>query len=295
VAQAARETALACDADAVLAVGGGSAIGTAKAVALTSGLPIVAVPTTYAGSETTPVWGLTEGTRKTTGRDPRVLPRVVVYDPTLSADLPLGLSVASGLNAMAHCVETFWAPGRNPISSLVAAEAISALAQGLRALVAGPGADGGTSDGGALGARSRTLYGAYLAGSAFAVAGSGLHHKICHALGGAYRLPHAGLHAVVLPHVLAFTAPAAPDAAARIGGALHTDSAVDGLLALYRDLDAPRSLAQLGMPADALDDAARMIVAVVPADHPRALDLAGARALVQAAWEGREPPREGTP
>ena len=134
---AARKQAAAIGADAVLSVGGGSATGTAKAVALTTGLPVIAVPTTYAGSEVTPVWGLTEGERKTTGVDARVLPRLVIYDPELTVSLPGPLSAASGLNAMAHCVEAFWAPGRNPVSALAAAEAIRVLAAALPAVAPG--------------------------------------------------------------------------------------------------------------------------------------------------------------
>ena len=198
VADAARKQAAAVGADAVLSVGGGSATGTAKAVALTTGLPVIAVPTTYAGSEVTPVWGLTEGERKTTGVDPRVLPRLVIYDPELTVSLPGPLSAASGLNAMAHCVDAFWAPGRNPVSALAAGEAIRVLAAALP-LVSEDGTD--------VGARGDLLYGAYLAGTAFAVAGSGLHHKICHVLGGRYGLPHAQTHAIMLPYVLAFNAP----------------------------------------------------------------------------------------
>ena len=190
VAQAARQEAAAAGADALLSIGGGSATGTAKAVALATGLPVIAVPTTYAGSEVTPVWGITEGARKTTGTDLRVLPRLVIYDPELTLGLPPGLSAASGLNAMAHCVEAFWAPRRNPVSSLAAGEGIRALAGALPLVGTAP-AD--------LGVRSSLLYGAYLAGSAFAVAGSGLHHKICHVLGGRYDLPHAQMHAIVLP------------------------------------------------------------------------------------------------
>src|SRR5580704_728106 len=178
VADAARKQAAAVGADAVLSLGGGSATGTAKAVALTTGLPVIPVPTTYAGSEVTPVWGLTEGDRKTTGVDARVLPRLVIYDPELTVSLPGPVSAASGLNAMAHCVEAFWAPGRNPVSALAAA-----LPAVLR-------------DGTDTGARGDLLYGAYLAGTAFAVTGSGLHHKICHILGGRYDLPHAQTHAI---------------------------------------------------------------------------------------------------
>jgi maleylacetate reductase len=277
VAEAARSLARAVGADAVLSVGGGSATGTAKAVALTEGLPVVAVPTTYAGSEVTPVWGLTEGDRKTTGTDPRVLPRVVLYDPELTMSLPPGLSAASGLNALAHCVEVFWAPGRNPVSALAAEEGIRALAAALPRVHADPADPEG---------RARLLYGAYLAGSSFAVAGSGLHHKICHALGGAHDLPHAQTHAIVLPEVLAFNAPAAPEAAARIGAALGAADPVAGLRALSAGLGIPRGLRELGLREDQLAAVADRVLPSVPPDNPRAVDRAGLVGLLRAAWSG---------
>jgi maleylacetate reductase len=206
-ADSARELALACGAQAVLAVGGGSATGTAKAVALT------------------------------TGKDPRVLPRVVVYDPELTLDLPRDLSASSGLNALAHCVEAFWGPGANPMTALIAEEGIRALAGGLPAVVRDPHDVAG---------RSAALYGAYLAGTAFAVAGASLHHKICHVLGGAYDLPHAQTHAVVLPHVLARVAPSLPAVEARIANALGAPAggAVHALTALGVRLGAPTAFAR---------------------------------------------------
>jgi maleylacetate reductase len=274
VAQQARKAATAAEADAVLCIGGGSTTGTAKAVALTSGLPIIAVPSTYAGSEVTPVWGLTEGGRKTTGTDPVVLPRVVLYDPELTASMPTALAAASGLNAMAHCVEAFWGTRRNPISSVLAAEGISALADGLRGL--------GHDDG----APSDLLYGAYLAGVAFSVAGTGLHHKICHALGGAFDLPHAQTHAIVLPHVLAANAPGAPEAAARIAAALGVADPVAGLQALARVSGVPTGLRALGLREDQLDEAVAIIEPVVPKDNPMPMDAAALRALLYAAWAG---------
>jgi maleylacetate reductase len=277
VAEAARRQAASINADAVLSVGGGSTTGTAKAVALTTGLPVIAVPTTYAGSEVTPVWGLTEGQRKTTGVDPRVLPRVVIYDPELTVSLPAGLTAASGLNAIAHCVETFWAPRRNPVSSLAAQEGIRALAAALPAVVA---------DGSNLAARGEMLYGAYLAGTAFAVAGSGLHHKICHVLGGRYDLPHAQTHAIVLPYVLALNSAGAPDAAARIGRALGSDHPAAALQQLSARLGLPRSLSDVGLREDQLDEAARLIEPVVPADNPVPVDLAVLQVLLRTAWAG---------
>lgn len=278
VAERAREAA--AGADLVLCVGGGSTTGTAKAVALTTGLPIVAVPTTYAGSEVTPVWGLTEENRKTTGTDPRVLPRTVVYDPELTLALPVGLSVASGLNAMAHCVEAFWAPRRNPVSSAVAEDGIRHLMGGLSALPADPAA---------VAARSALLLGAYLAGSAFAVAGSGLHHKICHVLGGAYNLPHAQTHATVLPYVLAFNGPAAPEAERRIAAAFGANRAIDGLQDLRRELAAPHALRDYGFAEDAIPAAAEAILPAVPPSNPRPVTAADLRRILRAAWSGTDP------
>ena len=277
VADAARKQAAAIGADAVLSVGGGSATGTAKAVALTTGLPVIAVPTTYAGSEVTPVWGLTDGERKTTGVDPRVLPRLVIYDPELTVSLPGPLSAASGLNAMAHCVDAFWAPGRNPVSALAAAEAIRVLAAALPVV---------SRDGTDLGARGDLLYGAYLAGTAFAVAGSGLHHKICHVLGGRYGLPHAQTHAIMLPYVLAFNAPGAPDAAGRIGQALGSEDPAGALQALAARLGLPRGLRDIGLREEQLAEAARLIEPVVPADNPVPAGRAALLALLRQAWAG---------
>ena len=282
VADAARKQAAAVGADAVLSLGGGSATGTAKAVALTTGLPVIAVPTTYAGSEVTPVWGLTEGDRKTTGVDARVLPRLVIYDPELTASLPGPVSAASGLNAMAHAVEAFWAPGRNPVSSLTAAEAIRVLAAALPAVL---------RDGADTGARGDLLYGAYLAGTAFAVTGSGLHHKICHILGGRYDLPHAQTHAIMLPYVLAFNAPGAPDAARQIGQALAGGRLAGGdpaaaLQRLAGQLGLPRGLREIGFGEEQIAEAARLIEPAVPADNPVPADAAALQALLRRAWAG---------
>ncbi len=205
VARAAAAAAAEVDADCLLALGGGSAIGTAKAVARESGLPIVAVPTTYAGSEMTPIWGLTESGRKTTGRDLRVLPAAVVYDPELTLSLPADLSAASGMNALAHLVEALYAPAVSPVVLLAAEEGVTALARALPGVVADP------TD---ITARSEAMYGAWLAGWALGVCGMGVHHKICHALGGTWNLPHAQTHSAVLAYATAFNADAAPDAMA---------------------------------------------------------------------------------
>jgi alcohol dehydrogenase class IV len=285
VAGRGREAAVGHNVDALVSVGGGSTTGLAKAVAMTTGLPIIAVPTTYAGSEATPVWGLTEGARKTTGIDQKVLPKVIIYDAALTMSLPVEMSVASGLNALAHCVDSLWAPNADPINAAFAAEGIRSLRAGLPRVVADP------MD---LDGREHALYAAYLSAVAFASAGSGLHHKICHVLGGKYNLPHAQTHATVLPYVLAFNGPAAQDAERRIAAALNgtgfgTDSALDGLVALKRELGAPHALADYGFTEDSIAEAAEAILPSVPPSNPRPVTAQDLRALLHAAWSGSDP------
>jgi maleylacetate reductase len=283
-AEAARELARAVGADAVITLGGGSATGLGKAVALDLPLPILAIPTTYAGSEMTPIWGLTTSARKETGRDPRVLPRCVIYDPLLTLSLPPSIAVPSGINAMAHCAEALYADGANPVTSLMAEEGIRVLREGLPRIVAAP-AD--------LDARSDVLAGAYLAGACFAAAGSGIHHKICHVLGGAYDLPHAEMHTVVLPHALAFNAPAVPEAMARMAAALGDADVPAAIHDLAASLGAPTSLAAIGMREVDLDVAAALIVAAAPR-NPRPVTEQSIRSLLDDAYQGRRPSL-GTP
>lgn len=271
VAEAARALAKQADADAVVAIGGGSTVGAAKAVALTARIPIVAVPTTYSGSEVTPIWGLTEDGRKTTGTDPAVLPRAVIYDPELTASLPPELAAASGFNALAHAVEAMWAPRRNPVSTAVAQEAVGRIAVGLRS-----------------GDPAELLCGAWLGASAFAVAGSGLHHKLAHVLGGTFDMPHARTHAVLLPHVLAFNAVGAPEVARRVASALGTGDAVGGLRALADAHGIPRGLRALGMPEDAIEEAAALTAQAVPEDNPVPVGDGALARLVRAAWSGED-------
>lgn len=265
-------------ADGLLSIGGGSTTGTAKAVALGRGIPIVAVPTTYAGSEVTPVWGRTEGHRKTTGRDPVVLPRLVVYDPELTLSLPSEIAGPSAMNAIAHCVEAFYGPAANPVTSLIAAEGISALAAGIRRVARN------SSD---LEGREQTLYGAWLAGTAFATAGSGLHHKICHALGGAFNVPHAETHTIVLPHVVAFNSPAIPAETKRVADALGVDDAAQGLQELARDFGTPLALELIGLTSADLDEAVAMILEKDLSDNPRPVDRLGLSDLLRGALVGR--------
>jgi maleylacetate reductase len=281
IADRARRRAADTRADLVLSIGGGSAIGTAKAIALTTGIPVLAVPTTYSGSEATPTWGITADGRKTTGADERVLPRTIIYDPELTAGLPPGLSVTSGFNALAHCVDALWGPRANPVTTTLALDGARVLGEGLALVRADPG-----------GARGRELclYGAYLAGLSLAGAGSGPHHTICHVLGGAYDLPHAATHAVVLPHVLARMAPGLPaDEAARLATALGGDTdPTAALVTLGTRLGAPRSLRALGLSESALPSAAALIA-------DAGFTLEDSERLLRAAWAGENPPGEPGP
>lgn len=279
-AEKARAAAADADIDVIVSVGGGSTTGLAKAVALTTGIPIVAVPTTYAGSEATNVWGLTEAARKTTGADDKVLPVTVIYDSSLMLSLPVELSVASGLNGMAHCIDSLWGPRANPINAALAAEGIRALAEGLPKIVEDPqGIDG----------RDQALYGAYLAAVSFASAGSGLHHKLCHVLGGTFNLPHAQTHATVLPYVLAFNASEAPVAEQRIAAAFGTATALEGLQNLRTVLDAPKALQDYGFTADGIAEAVEVTLPSVPANNPRQLTTENLTELLQAALTGDDP------
>jgi alcohol dehydrogenase class IV len=264
-------------ADGIVAVGGGSAIGLGKALALRTDLPQVAVPTTYAGSEMTPILGQSAGGEKQTIRSAKVLPEVVIYDVALTMDLPAALTATSGLNAMAHAVEALYAEDANPVTSLMAEESIRALAASLPVLVDRPG----DRD-----ARAEALRGAWLAGACLGAVTVSLHHKLCHVLGGSFGLPHAETHATVLPYAVAYNAPAAPEAMARVARALGTADAVAGLFALADAVGAPRSLAALGLREADLDRAAEIATAN-PYPNPRPLTRQGIRDLLGAAFAGR--------
>lgn len=303
LAERARAAATEAEVDIVISVGGGSTTGLAKAIALTHGIPIIAVPTTYSGSEGTNVWGLTEDGTKTTGPDPRVLPATVIYDAELSATLPVELSVVSALNGMAHCVDSLWAPRADPINEALALEGARALSRALTGIVEDP------TD---MSAREQALYGCYLAAVSFVGAGSGLHHKICHVLGGTFNLPHAQTHAIVLPHVLAFNAAAVPESAGRLAAALEAGTAeapakaatvpsanatedpaaeaVQALQGLYERVGAPRCLDELGFTADDIPGAIERIRASAPASNPVEVTVAGLTELLMDALNG-QPPR----
>ncbi|MFD6287659.1 maleylacetate reductase [Streptomyces sp. NPDC060205] len=279
VADRAVEVARESGADGCVAVGGGSSIGLGKAIALRTGLPLIAVPSTYSGSEMTPVWGLTEHGAKRTGRDPSVLPRSVVYDPDLTLSLPVPLSVTSGVNAVAHAVEALYAPDTSPLIALMAEEGVRAMTSALPEIAAEPTDPE---------ARGRALYGAWLCGSCLGATTMGLHHKLCHVLGGTFGLPHAETHTVILPYALAFNAPAAPAAVHALNRALGTDDAPHALWTLAGDLGAPRSLAGLGLARPDLKAAAELVAQQAYA-NPRPVTAQDALTVLEAAYAGQAP------
>jgi maleylacetate reductase len=282
-AEAARKVARELDADCCVAVGGGSTIGLGKAIALTSELPILAIPTTFAGSEMTPIYGITAEGQKKTGRDPRVLPKTVIYDPNLLRTLPAKIAGPSGMNAIAHCVEALYAQDANPIASLMAEEGIRTLAASLPKVVSDPGN---------LDARSDALYGAWLAGACLGMVGMALHHKLCHTLGGSFDLPHAETHTIVLPHATHYNREAAPEAMDRIARAMASDDPAGALYDLAQAVGAPLALKDIGMPREGLERAAQLATEN-PYFNPRPVQYDGILDLLTRAWHG-ERPRLGT-
>ncbi len=266
--------------DALVALGGGSTIGLAKALALRTGLPQIAIPTTYAGSEVTPILGETANGVKTTRRSPSLLPQVVIYDVGQTLSLPPAMSASSGLNAIAHAVESLYSRDANPIISLTAEEGIAALVRSLPVIVESPG----NTD-----ARSDAQYGAWLCGTCLGAVGMALHHQLCHVLGGSFDLPHAQTHAIVLAHVIAYNAPAAPEAMVRLGRALGGGkepwTQVHGMLG---KLGLPASLRGIGMPEEGLQHALDLVLG----DsywNPRPMEQAPLRNLLRRAFDGTAP------
>jgi maleylacetate reductase len=279
VADEARADARRVGADCIVAFGGGSTIGLAKAIALDCELPILAIPTTYAGSEMTPIYGITEKGIKKTGTERRVLPKTVVYDPLLTLELPVGTSVTSGINAIAHAAEGLYSRDANPITMLMAEEGIRALVESLPLIRRDP------ND---VAARSIALYGAWLCGSVLGQCGMSLHHKLCHTLGGSFGLPHAETHAVILPHALAYNCRDALPAMQRMARAMQNQSPPAFLHAFAKENGAPTSLRQLGLQEA---DVVRAVDIAMsnPYWSPRPLERQGISRLLHRAFAGLAP------
>lgn len=264
------------DADCLVAIGGGSTIGLSKAIALRTALPQVVIPTSFAGSEATPILGQTEANRKTTLTDRRIRPDVVLYDVTLVRSLPPHLVISSGMNALAHAIEGLYARDRNPIASLMALEGIRALRSALLRLKDGEADDA---------AWGEALYGAWLCGSVLGQVGMALHHKLCHALGGGFNLPHAETHAVMLPHAVAYNEVAIPELLQPVAAIFGSETAHAGLTGFARQISAPNSLADLGLSVGDLPNAVDLATAN-PYWNPRPVQRAAIEALLSRALNG---------
>ncbi len=272
VAQAGLAAAQAARVDGLVAVGGGAAIGLAKAIALETRLPAIAVPTTYSGSEATPIYGTSEGERKFTGRDAAVVPRTIVYDPDLTGGLPAAVSAASGMNAIAHCVEGFWAADRTPVTMAMAAEAMRRFGKHLPRVVA---------DGSDMEAREECLVASWLAGIVL-TAGTALHHKLAHVLGG-LGLPHAETHAIILPHVTRFYLETAQDARERLAQALGANDPAEALFAMLHRFPIPQRLREVGLAQDKLDFVAAE-AGKLGLKEPRPVSAQQVRGILDAAY-----------
>lgn len=273
------EHAGAVQADSIVAIGGGSTIGLGKAIALRTGLPQIAIPTTYAGSEATPILGQTEGGIKTTLTDAKVLPRVILYDPELVASLPRAMTVTSALNAMAHAAEALYAKDGTEQTTELAVDGLNAFAESLPGVIENP------SD---LKARQETQLGAWACGTVLGLVGMALHHKLCHTLGGSFNLPHAETHAIVLPHAIAYNAGAVPELLTPVSDILGGSEPGSALWDFAKRMGAPLALKDLGLSEADLDRATE-IALKNPYWNPQPVTADGLRALLQDAWAGGAP------
>jgi maleylacetate reductase len=237
------------DADGVLAVGGGSAIDLGKAISSVTGLPLVSVPTTYAGAEWTPYFGIRDPDRRMRGGGSDARLAGAVYEPKLTLDLPRATTVGTAMNALAHCAEALYVQGRNDEADAHAVEGARLIGEFLPRVVAEPGD---------LEERTGLLRGACEAGQALGGSMLALGHAMAQALGGRYGLPHGALNAICLPAALRFNEPVAPDALRRLGAALGTDDPIGRVEELARFGGFER-LRDLGVPEAELDEVAEAV------------------------------------
>ena len=240
-------------ADCIVSVGGGSTIGLGKAIAYRTDLPQIVIPTTYAGSEATPILGQTSGGQKTTLKSDKVLPEVILYDVDLTLTLPAKMTITSGMNAIAHAVEALYSPESNPMIDMLAEQGIAAIARSLPIIHKDPNNKE---------ARSDALFGAWACGTCLGAVGMSLHHKLCHTLGGSFDMPHAETHTVILPHVVVYNEPGAKDAIAIVARALGTKNAAQALFDMSKNLGAPYSLKELGFKEEDIPKAAEIGIKV---------------------------------
>jgi len=279
------------DADVLIALGGGSAIGVAKATShnLTAPISILALPTTYAGSEVTPVFGVTRErdgvARKETVNDPRSVPRVVVYDPMLTLDLPRELTASTGVNAFAHCVEAVYSITRNPLSSAAALYGARLIYHALPRCV---------ENGNDAASRTQMLQGAYLAGISLSNVAMGLHHGVCHVLGGTLNVPHGIANAIVLPHAIRFNADACAVELAQVARVIGIEAEGEEIAARefakrvaawIQQMQLPLRLREVGVRAEDLEFAARLAAnSKTVQNNPKRVSADALRAFVKQLW-----------
>lgn len=276
---AATEAARRVKADCTVAIGGGSTTGLGKALAVREDLPNVAIPTSYAGSEMTDIWAITEADRKVTARDFRAVPVLTIYDPELTLSMPAPFAAVSGLNALAQAVVNVATDKPNPIVASMALEGVRALVNALPVIIADPKN---------IKARTDALYGASMAGAALGTGTTGLHHRLCHTFGGTFGMPHAETHAILLPHSVAFNAHAASKGTRRVASAMGVNDAALGIYELSKALGAPQALRDIGVAETDLDNAAD-VTCEAPIDNPETVTRPKVRTLLQNAYLGLPP------
>ena len=287
-------------ADAIVGLGGGSSIGMAKAISRALGerrgdqslTPVIAIPSTYAGSEMTPVYGVTHTSdglsRKITIRDPRTVPRLVIYDPLLTLDLPSQVTSSSGINALAHCVEALYSSTRNSLATAAARAGIEHIVRALPRC-AKNGAD--------VGARDEMQVGAHLAAAALATTSMGLHHGLCHVLGGSAAVPHGIANSIILPHAMRFNLDATGSQLALVARSMGlsvdgrddhaaAEAAVAGVYHFIGQLGLPQRLRDAGVVEEDLPQLASMALqSRAVQDNPKPVtDAAQTEAVLRAAW-----------
>jgi maleylacetate reductase len=287
-------------ADAIIGMGGGSPIGMAKAVAYTSAttfpenasLAIIAIPTTYAGSEMTAVCGITHSRenppRKITVSDPRIAPKLVIYDPELTLDLPPDMTASTGINALAHCIEALYSVARNPVSTAAAVSGVRHIHNVLYGCYA---------DGKNLEARTEMLIGAHLAGLSLASVKMGLHHGLCHVLGGTANVPHGIANSIILPHAIRFNAdtaapqllPAAEAMEISLNGTspkVALDTLAQKVFDLVGKMNLPQRLREAGVKESDLAPLAQLAFQNrTVQNNPKPItEPAQLEALLRAAW-----------
>ncbi|WP_299323423.1 maleylacetate reductase [Parasphingopyxis sp.] len=266
-------------ADTIVAIGGGSTLGLGKILKAEHGAKFIAVPTTYTGSEMTPIYGRKIEGQKRTKVDAAALPDMVVYDPELTLGLPAHQTASTGMNSLAHAVEALYPEHPNPIAWNLAGEAIGLHARALPLCVA---------DGRNIDARIDALRAGFLGGVLVSMVGVALHHALGHVLGGLFDLDHGDYNSAVLPHVVAFNATAVPRVEEVISDRFEVADPGEAIFDFAKKIHAPTSLKELGMPETGIAEVTQAIVAKNPR-NPRPITHPSMKRLLSAAYEGLRP------